>query len=470
MDISTKIQTQYISIESIPEFAAARAEARIEAESLMHRRQRQIESQDYERLPLAIDALSTADRVHDQKETFGEESAEYHERFEGLVMDCRRLVAEWRRKNKYEIFAPIVHKQDSHSDEYIANDMSVGQMTLDALVPTSKPEEDERRVNERVEEVTAMRVRDIGSLALGKTVRMRTVSECTDWAIDAYKEDGKSHGGYVPEIEKLMARDMTIDVKTGERIEEQVGLPGTYFTHDIIQRALLRRDFNADNLDKTALHGTQLLASDTLLEFVALLDEVASEEWCVEIFMGEVVPEGTVKDYEAARQEALERQADLEKDAYMVADFVMNLRDTGTDRHKAPDIVEEFVKNLLVNKAKDNISITTEMFDERTATGLQDVLRLQSRGQENDALLRLEQVIKEAPGGGYCGAGSCDLVSATNATEKERESLDELGFKPENTLIDKGDRRCKNCSAKTVAYDLKKKQKGCLNCKETIKY
>lgn len=469
METTTQTHTPYISADAIPELYLHRNDVRGAAESLMSVRHRQIEANTNEGLPLAIDALSTADRVHEAQVVYGWKSPEYLDRYEGLVMDCRRLVAEWRRKNKPEVFAAIVHDQDEQTDEFIANGMSVWQMTEDALVPTAEPEEDARRVNERVEEATAMKMRSLGGLALGSTVRMRTVSECTDWSIRSYKEDGKSRGGYVPEIEKLMARDMVIDVESGRRIEEQVGLPGLYFTHEIIQRALQRREFNADDLDKTSLHGTQILAQDTLLEFVALLDEVASEEWCVEIFMGEVVPEGTIKDYQAFYQEAMQRQSELESDAHMVADFVMELRDQEIDRQQAPDLVEDFVKNLLINLSQEKPELATEIFDEKTAIGLFEVQQLQQLGEFERAEQLLGEVIEQAPGGGYCGAGSCDLVRASR-TGQEAEKLEELGFDPESTLLDKGDRKCKKCSERTVAYELSKKEKGCMSCGAKTKY
>lgn len=460
------IETEtYISADSIPELAFAREQERLVSEALMAARAVQADHAEYAQQP--VDALSTGHRVLEAKQKFGLGSSEHQEANQALWMDCRRLVAEWRRKNKPESFAPITHARDEDSQEFIAYGRSTRAMNQDALIPTAYGEEDSRRINEDIEDFTSMHARHLGGFSLGQTVRMRTISECTDWSIEAYKIDGKSRGGYVPEIEKLMIRDMDLS-DPDQRTQEQFGLPGTYFTHYVIQQALLRKGFDATEMDKTELHGTQLFVDDELSEFVAALDEVASEEWCTEIYLGEEVPKGTTKDYEAFKQEALERQELLESDAVMIADFVLGLCEENANPKVALLYVEEFVKQLLITKSQEDLNITTEMFDDETLQGLLDVQYLQQMGLLENAQERLNEVVAEAPGGGFCGAGSCDLERAKLSGD-EADKIKDLGFDPKDTLVDKGNRRC-TCGKKTVVYDLKQKSKGCLSCGKKKKY
>lgn len=461
----------YLHVEAIPELAETREQVRADAWAIVQGREQQIDQGQHEHLPLTIDALSTAARVEAAKHHYGENSPQHKEAYNGLFLDCHRLLAEWRRKNTAEYFPLLQHDLDADTGEYLAHGASIWQMTEDALMPMSQPEEIERRVNERVEEATAMRLCGLGGVALGEMVRMRTVSECADWSIDLLNKGATSgFGGYVPTIEKLMVRDMIIDPITGQRFEEQMGLPGTYITHDIIQRALAQRGMSVNQMNKTGLHGTQMLVEDDLIDFVELLDTVASEEWCVPIFKGEKVDDRFVKDYSTIRQEAIDRQHTLESYAHMVADFVTDLYITGTDPRQAPEVIETFVKQLLIQVAQENEPAAIEMFDQETAIGLQQVAVLHTQGKDWEALALLEQVIDAAPGGGYCGAGSCGL-ERIGADSKAAEDVKELGFDHKETILDKGGRKCPNCNkANVVAYDLGKKMKGCTNCKATAKY
>lgn len=478
----------YVSVDTIPELAGERMARRQYAEELLGAREAQIQSGEQREVPLAVDALSSGRRVLETARQFGVDSPQYQEAREGLFLDSHRLISEWRRKNTDEYFPLIEHKRDEETGDYLAHGASVFGMTVAALVPVNQREEEGRRVNEHVEEATAMKIGSLGAMALSEVieqqpvklhslgglvlenaVRVRTVSECTDWAIRLLKENKKTgYGGYVPEIEKLMVRDMIIDPETGQRYEEQMGLPGTYLNHDIIQTALLRGGFDAGNLDKTDLHGTQLLANDDLIDFIELLDTVASEEWCVPIFKGEVVSDDHPRDYAVIRQEAIVRQEALKSHATMVTDFIITLCEEGTDPREAPEAVEQFVKHMLIAIAQENLPVTAEIFDEQTAIGLREVASLQANGRQGEALELLNLVIAAAPQDGYCGAGSCGLE---RAGVDSAESIKKLGFDAKDTLLDKGGRKCRDCGKKNVVvYDTKKKMKGCIDCKATAKY
>jgi len=463
-------ETMYISADTIPGVAEERQAVREEAWALIgHRKELQATGHGAE-LPPVLDALSTAEYVLEAEKG----SEEYTFRLGGLRQDCLRLVSEWFRKKRPEYFPPVRHTYDAQAVDFYSHGLAIGQMTLNALRPiVGKQEEVARRVNERVEHETTRILRSMGSVALGgaRVKRVRTLSECTDTAIKEYAHDqkiGAPHGGYdgyVPEIEKLMVRDMISEEETDDRLQEQVGLPGIYFNHDIITRALERRSIDAKDMDKTALHGTQLIVEDDLMEFTALLDEVASEQWCVNIFMGEQVPDGYIKDYAGFRAEALRRQDGLKDLAHTVATFVLDLAANGFDKTKAPKHVENFVKKLLLEEAKKDIAVAEQMFNIETALGLQEVVRLEEAGYHQEAFKLMQVIEKEAPGGGYCSGGACGLESIDLSSDIGQEIKAKLKAKDGDIIVKDTDRKCK-CGAKEVyyAYTSTKVNKYCDNC------
>lgn len=461
---------QYVAIDNIPELAEERTRVRGAAWMLLRSREEQERLGETE-LPLAIDALSTADHVLEARTIYGLDSPEYQNLHAGLKLDCLRLVAEWYRKKRPEYFAPSRHFFDAESGEFYSHGLSIRQMTENALRPiVASPEEEARRVNERVEDETPRILRKLGNYALAGC-GIRTISECTDKAVADYQEDMK-HGakhrgydGYVPEIEKIMIRDMHLDSETGDRIQEQLGLPGIYINHWVIQEALRRCGVETKGLGKTELHGMQLAVGDDLMEFVALLDDIASDEWRTNIFMGEEVPEGYVKDYENFRIQALARQESLADTAGTVANFVLDLAEDGFDRRKAPAHVEDFVKKLLLHMAKEDMTVAEQMFDEKTAVGLYQVAQLERQGLHEEAYELMREVEANAPGGGACNGGSCGLESLNIYSKEGKELKEKLKAKDGDTLVKDKERSCK-CGSKSIVYAYNKREvkKYCESC------
>jgi hypothetical protein len=463
---------QYQLVDAIPELAYARDIERSDAYRVLN--QRKVNHQhgaELFDLPLQIDALSTAHIVLEAAERHGESSPEHLEKLKGHELNCRRLVAEWYRKKKPEHFPDVRHVFDEETEDFFSHGLSASQMTYNALTPIpDDPEEEVRRINERVEDATPRIARALGGITLGATV-IRTISECTNKAIADYAEDialkkpHRGYGGYVPEIEKLMIRDIKLDTKTKDRFEEQIGLPGIYITHAIIQETLKHRGLHVEHMDKTQLHGAQILAGDDLMEFVAQLDKVASEQWCTEIFMGEVVAQNTIKDYAGFRQEAKLRQDYLEDMTQTVASFVLDLARDNVDRRQAPAMVEDFVKMLLLEIGKTDQEVAVQMFDERTALGLQKVAYLERSGQYEQAFELMQEVQKAAPGGGYCGGASCGLESVNTWNTEGKELAKKLNAKPGDAIVRDKVRACK-CGRLGVvyAYNSRKVNKYCQGC------
>lgn len=460
---------QYIFVDDIPGAFEERQVVRSAAQQLLEsRRQENIAAVEY----LPIDALSTANSVLQAEHQFGADSEQYRTSWNGLLLDCERFVGEWYRKNTSEYFEPTRHVFKAGDNEFFSHGLSIRQMTENALVPIAEdPEEEARRINERVEEETPHIMRSLGSLALGRGIV--TISECTDSAITSYESDmatGRQHRGYrgyVPEIRKVMIRHIQLDSDSGDRWQTQIGLPGTYLTHEVLQTALEEKGLDAADMDKTELHAAQFLADEDPMEFVRHLDTVASEQWATNVFMGEQVPDGFIKDYDLYKEQAKQRKESLAGYAEAVALFVLDLAEQDFDRSKAPGHVESFVKNMLLNIAKADSSIAAQMFDEKTAAGLQEVAWLEAAGRFDEANERMRLVERAAPGGGSCGAGSCGLEGVAN--NKEDASLrKKLGADSSDTIVKDKERPCR-CGKKSIVYAFNKSKvtKYCESCGAT---
>ncbi|HVX24284.1 MAG TPA: hypothetical protein VG992_03005 [Candidatus Saccharimonadales bacterium] len=460
----------YIDVDTLPEVAAARDEVRTEAQATIEANRRRKQQGEY--VPLPVDALSDADAVWAARAEFGEHSPEARERYDGLWLSCHRLTTEWLRKLTDEYFPRVYRGFDPETEDFFSHGFYIGQMTHNALTPQEHPEFETLRVHERVAQATPHLVRKLGGVAVEGT-RIRNISECAAQAIKAYEQDfaaGRKHQGYngfVPEIEKVMIYDFIYDPESEGRFDEQIALPGVYLSHEVIQEALRRRNLDVSSKDRTDLLGTQMLANDDLIEFVKHLDEVGSELRGVNLFKGSVVSADHPKNYDAIREEAALRQEQLKAHSTMVADFVLMLSENKTNPRQAVREVEEFVKQMLLRLAQDDITIAEQAFDKQTAEGMRHVSQLYAEGREQEAYDLFQKVSDEAPGGGFCGAGSCDLVDVRSSGSAANDAK-KLGFNPKDTLKFGGG-KCK-CGAKDVYFDLKQAKKGCAACGKTVKY
>ena len=473
--------TGYSPVETSPVLASARAAARAEAYQIIEQRREHLRDAEYDAVPLPVDVLSSAQAVIDYRVAHGAASPEAGERYQGLRLDCQRLLAEAARKNTYEYFPPLLQSRDAQTGDYFSHGFSIMALTKAGLSPIAEPEEIERRVNERVEEVT---YKAIGQLAvLGKSLtpettsaglepekprRIRTISECPEWAIESYERNPNgAHGGFVPEIRKFMIRDVVFDPLTNDRYEEQVGAPGLLITHDVILRVLAARGVAlSPDISKTELQATQLEVDDDLLDFMDLLDAAATTHDQA-VFMGEpVVRAPTSREYEGVPAIAITRQEKLARHASELADGLIGLAQIGTDRWAAAGIVEAQVKTILLGMADRDNSLAGAMFNASTARGFEEVTQLRLKGEDKQAQVLLELVEAKAPKVSYCGAGSCGLenigVSSTNA-----KKMKDMGLESSGSLKDTV-RACPNCQKKEVVYDIKNKIKGCTNCKSKI--
>jgi hypothetical protein len=126
---------------------------------------------------------------------------------------------------------------------------------------------------------------------------------------------------------------------------------------------------------------------------------------------------------------------------------------------------------MLIDVAKKDIQATNtsvlaeQMFDASTAKGLVEVAYLESQGFHEAAFRRLQQVEMAAPGGGFCGAGSCGLERVDASSDAGKDLMKKVDAKAGDTVLKDTERSCK-CGNKTIVYAFSKNKvnKYCESC------
>lgn len=454
-------QPLFQSADFIPELAFVRERTRREAQATMRERQQQLDSGNAEAVPLAVDALGTAVLVVEAEKDHGLESEQRRSRFDGLVLDCERLLGEAYRANTWEYFAESEQNYDDATEDFYSNGISLGQLNENGLTPSGVAEEDARRINEVVEEKGTYR--PLGKMLMSKTVELEvvpesvnvaTISQCTDAAIEDYVAGKKTgFGGYVPTIEKIMIRNVRFAPQEGSRYQEQVGANGTLLK-PIINLGLTILDARlASQMDKTTVHGTQIVTEAEVgaMDYMELFDLLASDYHGFDIFMGERLPEGEVRDYEAVKIEAQQRQEQLHEKAVWLANRAVELERKGIKHRVANAIIEAEVRELALQDCREQPELARVIFDEKTHQGFLDVRLLEAQGQFEMAETRRVEVEANAPAVQFCGAGMCGLEKVSELS-REAVKTRGLGLKGESLLHDK-ERACPSCRKLTVHYD-----------------
>jgi hypothetical protein len=455
-------------IDTIPELQGVRTWASQRATEIFDQNREFLREGEYDSVPLPIDSMGTARHVAEVERRYGKDSSEYREAFEGLFLDCQRLWAEGRHKNAAEYFPPVVQRADPNTGDFYYAGVRLLDIVERGLSPiVSSQVERTNRASEFREEVTYTALpKLIGRLAIEDRADIITVSECPDWAIEAYEKDSKSaFEGYVPGIKKLMIRGVRFP-SPGERVEEQVAVKGEWITHDVIMATLKARGALASNaqLNKEELRAKQFINTHNeggVLGFQADLDKMASKMFGRNIFMGEEVPPSHPKDYETVKVEAVDRQSKSGDDVMELTRKIIELEQNNTDRWAANTIIDEWLNQRFIEIAKVSPAQAEIMFDKQTAITFTQAAEQRALGNHDAATLLEARAIAEAPPVTYCGAGSCGLSAAS---PENAEKAKKLGLNGE--LIHDDERPCPDCQTLNVYYD-QTGNKACINCSKT---
>lgn len=446
----------------IGELAFARRRYRQQAEDILRTNHGLLMDGEWEAVPIPVDALGTGRKATQNRNTYGEDSPQYQESLVGLTEDCERLYGEAERKNTFEYFIPSVQYRNDLTGDYFSKGNSLTELVSGGLSPVAKKGEQHSRIDDFVEEMT---YKAIGSMQTDGPVSTITFLECPDWVIEEYKENPEgTFYGYVPEVEKLMLRGLTFYNDEGIRIEEQLALPGTYITHEVVLAVLEEAEYiePESELSKADIHAKQFIehGEGDVFAFAKLLDAKASQLSGMNIFLGEVVAENHPKDYASAKQEALERHNQRRSRAKKLGHFIIGHVEAGTDRWVAEKLVSKFVDEDLKAMSRANPELAELIYNKKTADGYRNVEKLRLAGK-HDAANRLQaRVEEEAPAPSYCGAGSCGL-ERVNPTSSDARKARELGLVGEQ--LHDTERACRGCGSKTIHYD-SRGSKVCITC------
>lgn len=442
-----------------------------------------------------MDRLTTAERAVEAKRLYGEDSPEYRTARESMVTDSQRAITEGLSRATFEYFPELEQQHDPVSGGYIFMGRQLGDMIDEGITPAVHEEEAQRRVTDRAEEQTYGAIRRLSRLAVGNTVffeparptpeawqpqalaghdlRAIRISECADWAIGAYKRGTRQgFGGYVPEIQKMIIRGVRFDRRVDSRFMEQVAVPGAYYTPSVITKAMRikRAVSDGEQLTKAERGRKQMLNTngEGVLDFMALLDTLASEESGKNIFRGEVVPPTHPRDYAAIPAEAIARHEAVRKESEHLADFTISLVENEPDRDAAQAVAERYEKKVIFDIVKHDPQRARIAFDAKTADKVAQASRLRSLGDREGSDRLIYDAERNAPPVGNCGE-ACGIENVLASSTTGTAGAELLGVKPGETLLRDTIRACAECSeVGNVVYKVDAKgtvSKGCLNCK-----
>lgn len=458
-----------VDADTVPELQQARIEGIQEARTILdNNRHLALQGLDS---PLPHDVVGEAEQLAAIARTKGKQSAEYADRHKGLKVSARTLVAEVTSTYRPRLF-PRLTQQLNDRGKYEFHGSEVLNVTGNGLSAlTGYLEEEQRSTNDHAKETVnhaIPRLQKLGSLGLQGALHTIEIAECPDWVIQAYKAGDKGAcAGYVPAIEKMMLQGMRFN-EDGTREQEMLALPGTHITHDVILRVLekLGGINEGDQLSKTDVHGKQFIDIHELgvLGFAAKLDEVASEQSGKNIFLGEVVPDDYVKDYQQAVIEAMQQEEANQHLVAPLAQLLINLEANGTDKRANEAILEAHIDDALWIEALKNPDRAEEIFDKETADRLRKAAELEKQGlyQEANELRIIAE--KEAPDTTYCsGAGSaCGFETVAEGTPDAIVAR-RIGLRGRRLRKDK-ERSCKACGDYGLVYDVDNGDAACVDC------
>jgi ribosomal protein S27AE len=455
-----------LSADELPWLKGVREAAQAEADRIMELRYEDLYAGRFESIPLDVDGINTASKVSAVAEAFGTGSQEHDIAKQALITDYSRKWAEATRKNTYEYFGVDEQIYDAETDMLFADGFSVDEMVVNGLTPVAVEEERELRKNDFIlhsAKKALLQSPDADHVAVAH------IAPCPDWAIDSYKNKPKSaHGGYAPEIEKLMIHLEWFDPAETKIYHEQIGVSGIYITDKVINRSLRELGVAGGSLGKTEIHGTQALVPrekfNSAFTLLAMLDQLASEESGQNIFMGEVVAPEHTKDYNAVMAKAALRRKEQTQMGVELAEFVEGLDKRGLDHGHATVLIENYIQDRLLEMSEHDPELARQAFDERTAQGFNRVRQLEEQGRHYEAAQLRQQTRLEAPPASSCGAGSCGLDKVEKSFESTLKKL--LDVKGDEKTLKDNERACKNCGKKEIYYAFNERtvKKGCGSC------
>ncbi|HVX57696.1 MAG TPA: hypothetical protein VHA37_08255 [Candidatus Saccharimonadales bacterium] len=184
------------------------------------------------------------------------------------------------------------------------------------------------------------------------------------------------------------------------------------------------------------------------MNFVRLLDDKAGALHNKNLFLGREVSEDHPKDYNAFMQEAQERKRRQKPLPAQMADFAIELQESGLDSQTADRLIHSHLKAELLAIAEAKPELAAAMFDQATADGFERVAYLEAQGRHDEAQWLRSQVQAEAPDPDYCGGGGGGQSTKTSAESGSEESESQHKLDDDECVFIS--KTCPKCGEKNV--------------------
>lgn len=487
-------QAVWIAADAVPDLRQARQEADVQAAEIYESYMVHVREGDVSEVPLDFDTISGAERALQVRRQHGKNSDEYREAWQGLFTDHQRYLDETWSKLAPEYFPPLRHTHDSAIRDYRAFGQPITPMIDRGITPRAEPEEVPRRFMEKRENSTNNRLgelvmqaagvrlvdRSVPAVALPLELRhgpvsSQTISECPDHIIERYERDvaagrKRGYGGYAPQIKKLMLRDVSFDIQTGDRYVEQLAVSGEYITHEVVLLYFERKRVipEGTKLSKTEVLGLQAITNSTegVIGMGRELDAIASELSGKNVYLGQEVPGDHPKNYEAIPAEAAARQEKHIADAEKLTEYTLQLAEVGVDHETGNRLYDEKVLELMFEAAKKDLQMAEIAFGKETADGLRRSQLARVYGDYDLADWLERQARETAPPPEGCSGAGCEIKEVNPNTALGAHIAKITKAKPGDklTVDESKTRRCGKCGGQLAYSSNSRKYSGaCLN-------
>ncbi len=446
----------WISADALPNVHALRKSCDVDSQNILAERKALLREGEFKQVPYAFDTLTTAKKLLQAEKDYGKDSPEYAQVYKGFYLDSKRHRDEARRRLTWEYFPEVEQKFDVERDSYVYGDYALKDIVDNGLSPVGAEEVGvDTLIANRREEYTHVALGKLGRLMLEQTVEIPLEQSMTTMTVSQLDISPQT-----------MIWGVRYDPIRNRRFQTQVGFTKEFITHDVIVEAYKQKGVVAVDAtpDEHEILSTQAINTkgEGVLDFMALLDSIASEKTGRNIFMGEEVPAGFRKDYQAVPAEAEARQTENPEEIESLMSEVLRLARAHTDGWLANRLLDDFVTVMLVNSVATEPGMANQIFGQSVARDVERSVWERARGNNEQADRIIAELRTTAPRATVCSGGSCG-IETVNANSSEGMALaSEAKAQPGDKIAKDKNRSCK-CGGEIVyAYNDKRVNKKCL--------
>jgi hypothetical protein len=322
----------------------------------------------------------------------------------------------------------------------------IGSMFYNALSPLNGEVELERRIYEAA-----------NFRAIEQAGRIEELAKNAAFVEISMRNTERGASGYVEEIDKLQIRySKFVDTPRGrELVMQPMYLDGRLFDEHFMNGFLesLGVSTQGGKLDRTEILSKPIMVDASqirdVVDFVAIMDEAASEWHGKDIFVGEVVEQNTAKNYSGLAAISKQRYAMIEDAVTHIDAEALKMARQGAEPAEASVMLDALQKRVALQICRTNPGVASIAFDSTTEQLLMQANVLEAEGRQSEADSMFDLAVEVAPDLRGCGAA----CSIREANLDERVKAMRSGLK-EYDLSGKfyfdGEANCPACGRKGI--------------------